>query len=181
MYRFSAFKPGKATLTFIYGSMTPGSDEIINRVNVQITITKSLTAPTTTPAPTPGPKPPTPGPPTAIEAWLDSSIQSKELELSINQVVTLYLANEEGAQDLAWTLGDPYMDGVLEATTAPASVPGKTLFSFKAVGSGTAMLPFSKNQPSSEGSESFPDLFVTITVPEAPGPVPKPGGVDNKN
>jgi hypothetical protein len=117
-----------------------GADDTIHKVHVHFTITKSSTAPIpmiATPSPAlPVPTPaPTPGPLTPIKAWLEPSVQFKDLQvpascnlwrsfsvvtcfpqLSINQVVILYLANKEGTQDLAWTLADPYMDGVLEVS-----------------------------------------------------------------
>ena len=113
----------------------PDDDDTVRRVHVHITITKSLTTPIPLTATTsPGPIPiPTPGPLAPIEAWLDSSIPNKDLQvplscnrccifppvtcfpqLSINQVVTLYLANKEGSQDVAWALVEPFMEGVLE-------------------------------------------------------------------
>jgi len=158
-YRFSATKPGKATLTFEYRSTSPAPGDTVRRVQVHITISKSLTTPApliiaTTPAPAPLPLPPNP-----IEAYLDSSTQFITYELSVGQVVNLYLAICEGCPDSAWTLPGGIDDpSVLTENALPPSVPGTTRFSYKAAGPGMATLAFEQSDSSS--------LYVMITVAE---------------
>uniref|UniRef100_A0A7S0N2C8 Proteinase inhibitor I42 chagasin domain-containing protein n=1 Tax=Cryptomonas curvata TaxID=233186 RepID=A0A7S0N2C8_9CRYP len=159
-YHFLAFKPGRATLTFEYGSRFPGPADTTYRVIVYIAIkhpTFSIPAITTTPAPVPAASS---APPTPIEAWLNASSRDASYELSVNQVVNLYLANYEGCQNSTWTIAgtgtNDELNVVVQAIPACASAPGRTVFSFMAVGSGAAYLHFRQSD------DSF--LAVMITV-----------------
>jgi hypothetical protein len=102
-YRFSATKPGKATLIFDYGynamytmfdamKLTPAdnrwaaSSNKIHRVHVHIAISKSLTtpAPATTPTPTPLPAL------APIEAYLPSTNEFYEVGASCNRFECIF-------------------------------------------------------------------------------------------
>eukprot|EP00291_Cryptomonas_curvata_P025566 CAMPEP_0172175774 /NCGR_PEP_ID=MMETSP1050-20130122/14420_1 /TAXON_ID=233186 /ORGANISM="Cryptomonas curvata, Strain CCAP979/52" /LENGTH=224 /DNA_ID=CAMNT_0012847925 /DNA_START=104 /DNA_END=774 /DNA_ORIENTATION=+ len=160
-YLFSAFNPGKADLTFEYGPKSPGPDDTTYRVNVHIAIRKLPTPlpPVLKPVPIPSMPPAKPVPLAPIEAHLSASSEGPPFAMSVGQVINIYLSVCDGCQDDAWSLSDPVIEGILEAAPTPASVPGKTLFSFKAVGLGTGYLFFQQ----SDGSL----LFVLADVEEA--------------
>uniref|UniRef100_A0A7S0N1L0 Uncharacterized protein n=1 Tax=Cryptomonas curvata TaxID=233186 RepID=A0A7S0N1L0_9CRYP len=170
LYRFKAFNSGKATLPYEYGPVYPAPKNATFRVTVHVTITKSLTPVpiitkaliptfTTTPSPSliefiprltttsvaivPASTPAETGP------VLDPSMQAASYMVMLGQKFNLSIPTCKICEEDKWVLYSPQLSGVLKEypmiylpPATDGSTPGKSVFTFEAVGLGIAELPF---------------------------------------
>lgn len=177
LYRFSAFREGKARLFFAYGPIHEQSQQPIARITVHVKIIDgskeagvAKPAPRPQPADTPEP-PPTPTPPAPLVAQVDWWGDDPTFTVTVGQLIEYRCVLCDGCFKNHMMVVEPQMDGVLEKRTTNyvppdpnTGQPALQTFVFVALAPGVAVLPFNYR----DHMERVSNFMSTVTVVPPP-------------